>query len=161
MTNSECNYLTYSANNHWLSVDPHVQDQVESVSLSLWPIRTASTVLMYNQDQVTVQSPDLEDQKSFTLRWCLFLSDSKDVVPCIFAHIGSLYFQLGLQWTRLQSITWPTWQKIVDALLMVIFRIGQRVCRFLFGIYWLLRLHLWMSVTNCPANLPRCNTKHC
>jgi len=49
-------------------VDAHFQGWAGSVSLSSWPKKAASTVLMYKNDQVTLQLPELQDQILLTLR---------------------------------------------------------------------------------------------
>ena len=49
------------------SFDAHFQDRAGSVSLSSWPIKAASAVLMYINNQVTLQLPELQDQISLTL----------------------------------------------------------------------------------------------
>jgi hypothetical protein len=81
MTVSWCYYLTYRTKCHWRSADAHLQDLAGSVSLSSWPIEAASTVLMYKNDQVTLQLPELKDQIWLTLHWCSVFGDSSSVGP--------------------------------------------------------------------------------
>jgi len=93
MTNSRCFYLPYMTKHCWHSIDIHFQDWAESVSLSSWPIKAARTVLMYKNDQATIQLPELQHQISLTLRWLLFSRDSSDVVHGGFDFQGGQYFQ--------------------------------------------------------------------
>ena len=64
---------TYKTKNHWCSVDPHFQQGAATVSLSLFPIKAADTLIMDNSKQIASQITYLHDQKSLTLHWHSFL----------------------------------------------------------------------------------------
>jgi len=48
----------WHTNTHWGSGDAHIQNWVESLSLSVLPSWAASTSIMYNHDQISFSLPD-------------------------------------------------------------------------------------------------------
>jgi len=62
------NYRTYKTQHGGRSVDAHAKNGAVTVLLSLLPIEAANTSIMYNNDKVTGELPDLQDYKSLTLR---------------------------------------------------------------------------------------------
>jgi len=52
-------YPRWKAKNHWCSVDTHFHDWAGSVSLSLFSIEVANTLITYGNDQIAFQLPDL------------------------------------------------------------------------------------------------------
>jgi len=67
---SPSNFLTAMTRNHWHSIDGHFQHVAVTVSVSVLPIKTAHSLVIHNSEQITVQFPHLQNQKSLTLSWC-------------------------------------------------------------------------------------------
>ena len=62
----------WKAKNRWHSVGTHIHDGAGNVALSLFPTKVAKTLIMHSNYQIASKLPDLQDQKSFTLRWCSY-----------------------------------------------------------------------------------------
>jgi hypothetical protein len=54
-------------NNHGHSVDAHFHDGVESLPLNLCPVNAANTVIVYINDQIAIELPDLQAQNLMML----------------------------------------------------------------------------------------------
>jgi len=137
------------ARNPCCSIVAHSQDLAWSVSPWLWLMKAYNTVIMSNDNHITHLLPDLQDIKSLTLCWCSFSGDSWDVFPRVFVHSGGQYVHYTLQLPSLWLITWLTRPQIIDALLMLIFRIRQGVCHILFCQYRWCIPDFWVSAINC------------
>ena len=59
-------YQWWNAKNRWCSCDAHFHEGAQSVSLSFFPIKAANTLIIYKNDDITFDLPDLQDQKSLT-----------------------------------------------------------------------------------------------
>jgi len=86
------------AKNRGHSIDPHIQNGAVTVSLSLFPIKAANTLIMHNSEQLTFYLPYLQDQKSWTLCWhsvyCIIHLKCAAIDNCIHNHIKFLIFFL-------------------------------------------------------------------
>jgi len=73
---SATNHHLYNARcktkNHWHFIDAHFQNGAITVLLSLLPIKTAITLIIPNHYQITLQLPNLNDEKWLTLCWHSF-----------------------------------------------------------------------------------------
>ena len=56
------------AKNRRRSIDAQFHEGAQSVSLSVFPIKAANTLIIYRNDHITFDLPDVQDQKSLTLR---------------------------------------------------------------------------------------------
>jgi len=118
----------------WYSIDTHFPDRAGSMSLSRWSIKVASTVLMYNNEQVSDQLLDLDDQRSSVLCWCIFSDLRRESVAFCFAYRGSLSLIYECLYQIDKHTNNDARPNIVDAPLRYIFRMGQEACRFLFWV---------------------------
>ena len=91
-TKSRFYYPTYRTKNRWRSIDGHFEDGVGSVFLTLLPIKDANTLIMCIHYQVAFLLPDLQDQKSLTLRWCSFSRWGRERVAFFFPYTGCQNF---------------------------------------------------------------------
>ena len=130
----------------------NVQEAVTGTSLAYLPIKAANSWSTDVWDQAPDRLPKMDNQKSLMLHWCSGLGDSCNVVGIIFALQGCPYFQYALNRPRLWSISWLTRPKIVDTLLMVIVKMGQGVCRFLFCLSRWPILRLYKTATKSLFN---------
>jgi len=60
----------WKATNLWSSFDAHFHHGAGSVSQYLSPIKTANTSIMYTNDEIAFELPDLQVQHPLTLCWC-------------------------------------------------------------------------------------------
>jgi len=92
------------------------------LSLAFLPIKAANIVIMDIRHCTALELSEMQDQKSLTLRWCLFLGGSSDVVTSIFAYKGGQYCDYGCMLLHSPWIIQDARWKIVDAPLTLIFR---------------------------------------
>jgi len=113
-------YLTYRTKNRWRSVDAHFQDGAGRVFLTLLSIKDANTLIMCIHYQVAFLLPDLQDQKSWTLRGRSFSRCGRERVVFFFPYKGcqNCYYVYSLP--KCIFITRLTAPKIVDAPLTLI-----------------------------------------
>ena len=102
----------------------------------------------------------MESQKLLMLRWWSFSRSGRERVTVSSAFIGSQFYAYAYQWTNHFSFTWLTRQKIVDAPLTLIFRMGQCRSNFLFWIEIRPIPHLWSSASNRHQVYPWCKSKN-
>ena len=76
----------------------------------------------------------MQDQKLFTLCWSSLLGGGSDNVTDLCAHKGGQCCDYGLMLSRGPVIDQAARQKIGDAPLTLISRMGRRACRLLFYI---------------------------
>jgi len=89
----------------------------------------------------------MKHQKTFRLRWRLFLWGSSDILTGIVAHNGGQYFNYGQLGVHSPLTIHNARQKIVDARLTLIFMMGQGASRLHFNLSRWLILPFWMDVT--------------
>jgi len=115
---------------------------------------------MHNKEQITFQLPDIQDQKLLTIHWHSFSRSAREHVAFSLAYNGGQYSTDVLQRLNHSSITCLTGLKMVDALLTLIFRMGQPGCHFLFWVEIQPIPHWWLSASNCHLDYPRCKSKN-
>jgi hypothetical protein len=110
------------------SVNRHFQNGKWSVSVVLLAQNAANTSVLNGFDQSPLRLYEMHSQKL----WMLHLRSSSewgnDCVVCSFAKEGCQYVGCGLQRPHHFSISIIPWLPILDALLMLIFRVGQGAC---------------------------------
>jgi len=111
-------------NNLWRSTDTHFQDGAGSVLLVFLPIKVANITFMDMWNQSQVRLPKMQDQKSWTLHWRSFSGWGREYVAPVFDSQGSQYLVYG--WLQLiaTTVTEDAKPKIIQALLIRIFRMG-------------------------------------
>ena len=109
---------------HWRSFSRWCR---ERVSFSL-PIKDANASIMCIHYHVAFLLPDLQDQKLLTLRWRSFWRWGRERVTFCFAYRGCQYIEYVYSLPSRIFITRHIGPKIVDALLTVIFKMGQGAC---------------------------------
>jgi len=102
----------------------------------------------------------MQGQKSLTLRWRSFSRSGSVPVTVSFAFKGNQHYAYAEQWINDFSITWFARQKIIDAPLMLIFRMGQWPSHFLLYIELQPIPHLWLSASNHHLDYPWCKSKN-
>jgi len=102
----------------------------------------------------------MQGQKLLTLHWHSFSRSGREHVTVSLAFKGSQYYRYASQRTSHFLITLLTRLKIIDAPVLLIFRIGQRVCHFLFCIEIRPIPHVLSSASNRHLHYPWCKSKH-
>jgi len=117
---SRCNCPWWRANNYRYSIDAHCHDSAGIVSLSPLGIKTLNIVIMYSNDWITVELPDLQDQYLLTLCWSSLSRWGRERVALSFAYKASHY--LITKWVQpiATQITHDARLKIVDVPLTII-----------------------------------------
>jgi len=75
-TNQNLHHPRCKAQYPWRCVDTHSLNGAVTVLLSLIPMTAANTSVMHNGNQINLQLPYLQDQKSLILHWHLFLVEA-------------------------------------------------------------------------------------
>jgi len=57
------------AKNGWHSIDAHFHEGARSVLLSFFPVNIANILIIYNNDHIAFDLPDLQHKKLWTLHW--------------------------------------------------------------------------------------------
>jgi len=108
-TNPQLDYPRCKAKNHWHSIDTHFQNGAVKVTLALVAIMAANTLVMHNSDQITLQLPYLQFNKSWILcwpwLWYISLSPSIAIDNCIhnFLNLSVAFL------TEWDSAHWKSW----------------------------------------------------
>jgi hypothetical protein len=125
-------YPRSNTNNRWHSIDAHIQDGTQSVSVVFWTWKAANSSFMNGCNQLSLRLHKMHSQKLLKLR-CHSCSEwgSDRVVYC-FAKKGCHYVGYRWQWPSQISITVLRRLKIVDTWLTLIFRMGQGACYYYF-----------------------------
>jgi len=113
--------------------------------------------LMLLHSPLTIQDAR---KKSLTIHWRSFLGSGSHIVSSIFAHIGGQYFHFGLYLLHSPVMAQDARPEIVDAPFMLISRMGQCVCHFLFYLQRQWILPLWKDVTMQPFDCRKRKTKN-
>jgi len=117
---SRIDYPWWQPKNRWHSVDAHLDDGAGSMSVSLFPIKVANTLIMDSNNQIAFELPNLQVQNSFTLWWRSFPEWGRECVALSFAY-KAIQYRI-VEWPRLIA-TWITNDarpNIFDAPLMLI-----------------------------------------
>jgi len=144
----------------WHSVDARSHDGAGNVALSLFPIKVSNTMSMNSNNQIASELPDLQDQKLLTLRWCSYSEWGREPVALSSAWKASQYHIYEWRQPITTQITNDARPKLVDAPLMLIFRMGQGV----YGSLICLRSqpipYLWMAATDRHSDFQWCKTQN-
>jgi len=62
-------YQWWKAKNCYCSVDAHFHEGAWCLPLTFSPIKVANTLIIYRNDHIAFELPDLQDKKSLTLCW--------------------------------------------------------------------------------------------
>jgi len=92
MTNAlHFDYPWWKAKNRWHSIDAHFDHEAGSVTLSLFPVNVANRLILYRNDQIAFEIPDLHDPNSLTLCWPAFSDWARERVALAFAYTARQY----------------------------------------------------------------------
>ena len=127
-TKQNLDYPRCKTKNRWCCKDADSQNGVVTVLLYHLPIIAATTLVMPISDQITIQLPYLQVQKSLTLRWLSFPEWCSDHVAVSCAYTRCQYISYTLQQPSHYSITILTRPKIINTPLKVILSMGQWPC---------------------------------
>jgi hypothetical protein len=101
----------------------------------------------------------MHDQKSLTLRWHSFSWLGREGIAICFAYKGSHRFLCDWLQPIQGVISQDAWPKIIDALLTLIFLMGQGGDCYLFHLYRQPIVLLWLTTTNWRHDSWGCMTK--
>jgi len=109
----------------WHSVDSHFEDGARSISLWLLPTKPANNRFMTMCNTSTTRIHIIQDQQS--LRHCrrLFSWSGSEGIAISFADKCRQSFGYDLLQPISALISQDAWPKLIDALLTLIFKIGQ------------------------------------
>jgi hypothetical protein len=120
--------------NRWRSVDAHCHDGAGRFSHSLLPMKVANTMCMTLCNLSPPRLSQIHDHEWWTLHWRSLSWCGRECFTFSFAYEGSQYYVFDyLQPFGPQDIQ-DTWPRIVDALLTLIFMMGQGAFHCLFCI---------------------------
>jgi len=85
-TKSLFNYHTYRTKNHWHSIDAHSQYGAVSMMQFHLAINAGNMSVVPNSNQITIQLPYLQQQKSLMLRWSSFSEWGCHRIANLFAY---------------------------------------------------------------------------
>ena len=120
------NYHTYAYKAERWRTCPY--NGAGSVVLTLLAINDANTLIMCIHYQVAFVLPDIQDQKSLTLRWRSFSTWGRERVAFFLPYMGCQNFYYVYSLPKCVFITRLTGPKIVDTLLTLILKMGQGAC---------------------------------
>jgi len=121
MTNaSRFDYQWWKAKNRWRSIDAHFHAGARSMSLYFVPMKAANTFIIYRNDHIALDLPDLQDKKPLKLRWHSTSEWGRQHEARSFAYWASQY--RNYEWSQpfAKQITNGARPKIVDAPLTLI-----------------------------------------
>ena len=90
------------------------------------PIKAANSRYIDVCDHSPIRLPKMQEQKSLTLCWRLFSQWGRECVTFSSAYKGSLYLIYERLHPIATQITQGASPKVIDSLLTLIFRMGQR-----------------------------------
>jgi len=108
-------YQWWQGRHCWRSFEAHFREGAWSVSLSFFPITAANTLIIYRNDHIAFDLPDIQDQKSLTLRWRSISERGREHDPRSFAYIASQYCIYDWSEPIAKQITNDARPEIVDA----------------------------------------------
>jgi len=117
---SHIDYQWWKAKNHWHSIDAHVHEGARSMLPTFFPIKVANTLIIYRNDHIAFELPDLQNQKSLMLCWCSISEWCRERESSSFAYNASQYHIYEWSQPIAMQITNDARTKIVDAPLMLI-----------------------------------------
>jgi len=104
----------------WGSSEAHFHEGARSVSRCFFPIKAANTLMIYRNDHIAFDLPDLQDQKMLTLRWRSISEWGRECEVRSFAYKASQYRIYEWSEPFAKQITNDARPKIVDAPLTLI-----------------------------------------
>jgi len=131
-------------NNHWPSVDSHLQNGTGSVSLSSLPIKAAYTSLMTVCNRSPLRLTMMHGQTSLMIRWCSFWEWGRECVTFSCDYQCGLYLIYEYLHSIATQITQDSRPTIIDTVLTLIFKTGQGVC---LSVFWLYSLSITQKTT--------------
>jgi len=103
----------------------------------------------------------IHDKQLLILCWRSFLEWCREGVAICIAFNGSQKFLSDCLQHIISVITQDAWPQIIDALLSLIFKIGQgRYCNLL-CLFRRPKIHLWLTATYWWCDYPGCIAKNC
>ena len=143
--------------NRWCSVDAHFHHGAGRLLLSVLPIKAAKNSFVTDYNLSEVWFPRTDEQKSLTLCWRSFSWWGREGIANCFAYKGNRKFLYDWLQPIGGVISQYTWPKIVDALLTLIFMMGQGVYCCLFCLQRRPKTRLWLTRTyqrcDCPGRM--------
>jgi len=138
----------------------HFQDRATQILRTVLFAKAAIWRYMNYCDKATLRLPKMHIQKLLMLRWRSFSEWGRECAAVVFAHKGGQYFIYGCLQPITTEITHNAKPNISNARLMLIFRIGQWLCHFLFCLYWLPLHSLCLTTTRQLVNYLSWKTKN-
>ena len=123
-------------------------------------IKVGDNFSLHYNGHISDQLPDLRDQISLMPCWCSVSESGREHITFSFAYNSSLYVIYECLWPIAMQINLDAKITIVDALLTLIFRMGQQACHFPIWLYMRPILQLWTSAFNCQSDYPQCKTRN-
>jgi len=121
MTNaSRIDEQWWKVKNCWCSIDAYFHDGARSVSLSCFPIKAANTLIIYRNNHIAYDLPNLQYQKSLTLRWRSISQWGGELEARSFAYSASQYRIYEWSQPFAKQFTDDARPPIVDSLLTLI-----------------------------------------
>jgi len=124
-------------------------------SWAFWWMKAVQPMYIQNNGHIALWLTMMQGQQSLMLRWCSHPSWDRVHVVFSFSYKGGQYFVYNCLQPVALPITQDTTPTIVDAPLMLILKMRQAACRFLFFLWGEPILCLWPSATCCPTDYPR------
>jgi len=145
-----------------LQMKPVVTDweAVAWISLAHLHIMGANSSFIGVCNQEPFSLPEMQDQKSLTLRWRSFSSWGREHVACSFAYQGCQYCIYVYSLPSCVYITRLAGPKIIDSPLTHMFKIGQGAFCIIFSLYRMPTLLLCIFTTKLRLYYTTYNTKH-
>jgi len=103
----------------------------------------------------------IEGPRSLTFHWCTYSWWGRERLAWFFAYEVWLHFHDVYSIPNHIVISWLTGPKIIEALLTIIFKMGQGVSCFVFWLWRVAKLTLCVFVTKSHFNFPTYRTKNC
>jgi len=140
-------YPRSKTRNCWCSVDVHFVDGATFMPFTVLPETAPITPNMNYCHKVTLRWCKMQDQKLLMLHWRSFSRWGRVRVTLVFAPKGHQYLINECLHPITTWITQDAKRSNVKAPLTLIFRMGQWLCRVLFGLSGLLLSGLWVRLS--------------
>jgi len=117
---SHFDYQWWQAKNPWRSLEAHSHEGVWSILLSFFHIKAANTLIIYRNDHIAFELPDLHNQKSLMLCWRSISEWGREREARSFADQASQYHMWEWSLPIATHITNDARPNMVDGPLMLI-----------------------------------------
>jgi len=152
-------YSLCKTRNRWRSIDTHFHDGVTYMTSTDSVDKAAISSYMNYCNKKKLRLTKMQDRKLLTHQWCWFWGWGWEYIAIVFACKGGQWLIYGCWQAMANYITQDARPKIVDTVLMLMFGMGQGLCRNCFCPYRRPISPLWMFATNCLLDYTRYKTK--